>query len=196
MLKSRTKFICLLVGIILVVGAIAGCATNQRPNDNDNVAPPTPTRAPGNNNAIDNDTNWNNVRDDNLNDGVADDRDDLDMRNDNGRNTMRLADDIAQRVANMQDVGNATVFVTGDNAYVAVDMPGNRQGHLTNDLKGRIAKTVRGMDNDIDDVYVSADPDFFNRMGKYAGDVRNGRPIQGMVNQITETIRRVFPTTD
>lgn len=109
-------------------------------------------------------------------------------------NNMRLADDIADKLGDMREINNATVMLTDDNAFVAVDMPGNRQGDLTNDLKKRISRNVKKMDKSVDNVYVSADADFFDRMGTYARDIRNGDPIQGMAEQVTETLRRIFPT--
>lgn len=107
---------------------------------------------------------------------------------------LRLADHIADKLSDRRDISNATVMLTNNNAYVAVDMPGNREGELTNDLKKSISREVKKMDKSIDNVYVSADVDFMNRMGTYARDIRNGRPIRGMVEEVTETIRRVFPT--
>ncbi|MBT2653668.1 YhcN/YlaJ family sporulation lipoprotein [Bacillus sp. ISL-18] len=41
----------------------------------------------------------------------------------------------------------------------------------------------------IDNVYVSENPDFYDRMTTYASDIRNGRPISGFFNEFTETIR-------
>lgn len=107
---------------------------------------------------------------------------------------MRLADDVADRLTNMREIDAATVLLTDNNAYVAVDLPGDQRGRVTNDLKDRISDEVRHVDRSIENVYVSGDPDFFNRMGGYARDIRNGQPIEGLFDEVTETIRRVFPT--
>lgn len=116
--------------------------------------------------------------------------------NNNNNDNMRLADDIADRVADMKQVNDATVLLNNRNAFVAVDMSGDKEGRLTNDLKDQITNKVRDTDANINNVYVSADADFFDRVGQYADDVRDGEPIQGLVDEITETIRRVFPTTN
>lgn len=212
--KPRLSFVIIPV---LIIALLAGCTAQQRPND-DNGAP-TPTRAPRTNDLGVNDTpgvndmgpndNRNNIgnRDTGVNDGVNNgNRNNTGMndnRNNNGftddtrggaQGNMRLADDIADRLTNMREVDAATVMLTDNNAFVAVDLPGDQRGRVTNDLKDRIADEVRHVDRSIDNVYVSGDPDFFDRMGGYARDIRNGQPVEGLLDEVTETIRRVFPT--
>lgn len=186
----RMSNVCLFVALVFAFGILAGCAT--QPRTDNNVTPPAPTRAPtGDNVGVDDRTN-NDLFDNRT--GMLTDGNRFD--NDRNRNNMRLADDIANRLTNMREIDEATVFLTGNTAYVAVDMPGRQEGQLTNNLKDRIADEVRHLDTRIDNVYVSADPDFFSRMGAYARDIRNGRPISGLANEITETLRRIFPTAE
>lgn len=197
----KKRWLNLALVCTLVIAFAAGCAPQQRPDDD---TAPDPTRAPGINDMGPND-NRNNLGLDNDRDGNAGilgrngnnagmlDRDGNDV-GDRAEGNMRLADDIANRLTNMREIDAATVMLSDNNAFVAVDMPGRQQGRVTNDLKNRISDEVRHLDRDIDNVYVSADPDFFNRMGGYARDIRNGEPIQGLADQVTETIRRVFPT--
>lgn len=212
------RWLIYTAALVLVASFVAGCTALQRP---DGTTTPSPTRSTGDGTRVNDDWGMNrngtmgtrdNVRnwgaDDNRNNlGVNDDRGNIrnrdNIRDDVGARTrdnartndnMRLADDIADKITNMKGIDNATVMVTNRTAYVAVDLPDKQEGRLTNDLKSRISDEVKRTDNKIDKVYVSGDPDFFNRMGGYAEDIRNGRPISGLFDEITETVRRIFPT--
>lgn len=192
-IRNKSWFRLSLVTVLVMAFAI-GCTAQPRPNDD--TTPPAQTRAPGGDVMRDGDTTGVNDR------GMNDGRNNLGLNRNRGnmdwndRNNMRLADDIANRLTNMREVDAATVWLSGNNAYVAVDIEGDREGRVTNKLKDRIGDEVRHMDGNIDNVYVSADPDFFDRMGGYARDIRNGAPIEGMFDEVNETLRRVFPTAE
>lgn len=207
----QIRWLRLAIVSVLVIALMAGCAAQERPDD-DNLNNPDQTRAPGDigNNMGDRNNGWmgNGNRDTGDNGFADNDRNrnnggNRSGMNDNGtqNNTgggvegnMRLADDVADRLTNMREIDAATVLLTDDNAFVAVDLPGDQEGRVTNDLKERISDEVRHLDRDIANVYVSADPDFFDRVNGYARDIRNGQPVDGMMDEINETIRRVFPT--
>ena len=72
-------------------------------------------------------------------------------------------------------------------------MKGNPKGNLTNELKGKISKKVKETDNNINNVFVSANPDFVDRMRNYGDRIQNGEPIEGLFEEFGETINRIFP---
>jgi spore cortex protein len=109
------------------------------------------------------------------------------------RSKMRVADDAAKKVADMPEVDAANVIVTKNNAYVAVKLAANSRNKGTHAIEHKISRRVKSTDRDIDHVYVSENPDFYDRMKTYASDIRNGRPVSGFFSEFTETIRRVFP---
>src|SRR5699024_2827022 len=68
------------------------------------------------------------------------------------------------------------------------------EGHeVTDDVKNQIAEIVQDVDNDIDNVYVSTSPDFFDLAGNYADDMDAGKPVRGFFDHIGNTIERIFP---
>lgn len=60
-------------------------------------------------------------------------------------------------------------------------------------LKGKISKKVKETDNNINNVFVSANPDFVDRMRNYGDRIQNGEPIEGLFEEFGETINRIFP---
>ncbi|MBP3041119.1 YhcN/YlaJ family sporulation lipoprotein [Bacillaceae bacterium Marseille-Q3522] len=107
---------------------------------------------------------------------------------------MEIADTAADKVAALPEVDQANVIVTDNNAYVAASLTNRANRELSQETERKIADTVKSVDGDIDNVYVSVNPDLFDRFNNYAEDIRQGRPVDGFFDEFSETIRRVFPT--
>ena len=108
-------------------------------------------------------------------------------------NDFTLSDDIANRVAGMKEVKSANVLITDHTAYVAAVLNNDEGGRVSTRIENKIADTVRSVDKSVDNVYVSTNPDFVDRVNQYANDVGNGRPIQGFGQQFGELVNRIFP---
>ncbi|MFD1358787.1 YhcN/YlaJ family sporulation lipoprotein [Fictibacillus halophilus] len=107
---------------------------------------------------------------------------------------MDVADEAADKVTDLKEVEDATVIVTDNNAYVAAKLEGGESMKLTKETEKMIGDTVRNTDPDINDVFVSTNPDFIDRMNGWADDINKGNPVSGFVKEFNETIRRMFPT--
>lgn len=70
---------------------------------------------------------------------------------------------------------------------------GNGDTELSDDVKEKIADIVQSVDNNIDNVYVTTNPDFADLTNNYMDDFDNGKPVQGFFDQIGNMIERVFP---
>lgn len=64
---------------------------------------------------------------------------------------------------------------------------------LTDDVKNEIADIVKSVDNDIDNVYVSTNPDFLDLTSNYANDMNNGHPVRGFFDKMGDMVERLFP---
>lgn len=64
---------------------------------------------------------------------------------------------------------------------------------LTDEVKDKIADIVQSVDNDIDNVYVTTNPDFADLTNDYMNDFNEGKPVRGFFDQIGNMIERVFP---
>lgn len=107
-------------------------------------------------------------------------------------NRIDVADQAARQVASIPGVRNANVLVTRNNAYVAAVLD-DRTGQLTREVEDQIAAKVRTASPEIQNVYVSTNPEFVDRINAYIGDLEQGRPVSGFVEQFNEMIQRIFP---
>ncbi|NHN35365.1 YhcN/YlaJ family sporulation lipoprotein [Paenibacillus agricola] len=107
-------------------------------------------------------------------------------------NRIQIANQAAEKIVKLNSVKQANVVVTEKNAYVAVlvDTP---QGELSHELEEQIAQQVRSSDSNIQNVYVSTNPEFVDRINRYVTDVREGRPVSGFFEEFTEIVKRIFP---
>lgn len=123
--------------------------------------------------------------------------DNKEVRNaNNNNNDNRIASktkEIYDRLAALSGINDSTVIINGTTAVVGVDINKNAQGNLTNNLKKKVENTVKASDKNIKNVVVTADPDLFERLQKIGQDIRNGRPLTGLGNEMQEIIRRVSP---
>ena len=112
----------------------------------------------------------------------------------NNQNRMTVADKAAEKIVSMREVDQANVIVTDNNAYVAAKLANHNGNRLEKDTENKISDVVKSTDQNIDNVYVSVNPDFYERTTSYANDIRNGRPIAGFFDEFNTLVRRIFPT--
>ena len=70
----------------------------------------------------------------------------------------------------------------------------NEDQYMTQEVKDKIADLVKKSDPSVKNVYVSANPEFVERVGNFVTDVSNGHPISGVVNEFQALVNRIFPT--
>lgn len=107
------------------------------------------------------------------------------------RPRVKVADMAANKLADLKEVDTANVIVSDNNAYAAVKLATGQK--LTKGLEKKMSNRVKSVDQNIDRVYISANPDFYKRMTTYAGDIRSGKPISGFFDEFTRSVKRVFP---
>ena len=107
-------------------------------------------------------------------------------------NRIEVADKAAEKITKVKGVDQANVLITRRNAYVAAALDSN-QNQLTSQIEEQIAQKVRAADPNIQNVYVSTNPEFIDRINGYVNDVRQGRPVTGFIEQFNEMVARIFP---
>lgn len=105
------------------------------------------------------------------------------------------AERIANRVATLKNVEDASVIVTDDNVIVGVET----KDQADRDLRQNIRNTVRTMVDDNKDVHVTLDPDLFDRIQTVDDDLQEGRAmnevqadIEGILEDIGNAVQRPF----
>jgi len=161
--KRISLFVC-------AITMLAGCGVNNGANDQGNA-----------NNNTTNTTNVNNRNNNIRNVGT------------NDTTRMQVADEAQNKIENLDEVRDANIIVTNRNAYVAVVLEDNSKGDVRRQLENKISDQVKQTDNNIQNVFVSSNPDFVDRMGDYGEKIESGKPVRGLFEEFNEMVQRVFP---
>ncbi|QYR19489.1 YhcN/YlaJ family sporulation lipoprotein [Paenibacillus sp. sptzw28] len=106
---------------------------------------------------------------------------------------IQVADKAADSIVRIRGVRQANVLVTNRNAYVAA-LIDTKKGRFNAAMEADIARQVRATDPNIDNVYVSTNPEFIDRVNAYVMDVRQGRPVTGFFKEFNLMVQKMFPT--
>ena len=130
-------------------------------------------------------------------------------------NTQRT-DDLERICEQVPGVRDATVVLSGNTAYVGIDLDRNTANNInyentanntetrnnTNivnntvnntDIKNNVAQKIRSSNTNINTVYVSTETDFMDRLRNVGNGVRGGRPISGFTTELRDMVRRINP---
>ncbi len=87
--------------------------------------------------------------------------------------------------------GSTNMSDTTGNPYIT-GATRTRVTNNTSSLDKKIINQVRAVDPNIDNVYVSYDTDTFGQMTNYSNDIRTGTNRDGLWNNFTNSINRMF----
>ncbi|HLR10616.1 MAG TPA: YhcN/YlaJ family sporulation lipoprotein [Sporosarcina sp.] len=192
-MKKLSLFVVAAVMSIVLVG----CGTTKKePETTEDMN--TNTNMTTDNDAVTEDNN-----DDRGTGDVGDVNDNDDTVDHNGERRLDVADDVADKVSELDEVDRANVILTANEAYVAIETnTGEKDTEGTNtdtdsqiskELETKVANKVREAKSDVDQVYVSLDPDFVERMRDYRTRIDEGEPIEGFFDEFGEAMRDMFP---
>ncbi|NLP46270.1 MAG: YhcN/YlaJ family sporulation lipoprotein [Epulopiscium sp.] len=106
----------------------------------------------------------------------------------------KKAKKIASNITKQPEVEKATVLITGNTALVGIQLSQNLSNDDLDQLKREIESQVKQEQQDIKYVSVTNSPKLVDRMTIIAEDIMEGRPIQGLADEIGVILRRITPT--
>lgn len=160
---------------LLLVSSLVGCGTNKTANNTKTDVNKTTTETPAgpSTTTTTNETTTN-----------------TDV-NQNNANKLELADDVAAKITEMNEVESASVLVTNNNAYVAATL---KKGVSDSEaLETKIADQARATNANFNNVYVSTNPDLAKQFNEYGQKIKAHEPVEGFFKEFSDTIKRVFP---
>ncbi|SEO61379.1 sporulation lipoprotein, YhcN/YlaJ family [Amphibacillus marinus] len=139
-----------------------------------------------------------NQRDTVFEDGPLDRRGREGVNRNTGSDQYHVADELAEQVnQSVDEIDGAYVLKMGDNAYVACEIDNNEvtedDNNVSDDIEEKVTEAVKNSDKEINNVFVSSNPDFVDLAANYRNDVENGHPIEGFFDQFGEMVDRIFP---
>lgn len=106
---------------------------------------------------------------------------------------IRASRDIADAIAQLPEVKHASVLLAGDTAFVAVVLETGDGTEVPEELKQQVASKARSADFRLTNVYVSASPEFVDRLNAYVSEQQDGRPVPGMARELRDMTKQLVP---
>lgn len=162
---NKIKSLGIIFLIILMISIISIGCQNDDTDTNDDA-----------NEEMDNEDN----KDEDMTDGDMTDED-MDMNNES----------LANSIVEMDGINDATVVTMDEIALVGVDF--NGEDKISDDMKKDIESKIKEKSDKISKVYISNEPDMYDRINTISNDVRNGNPIDDFSDDISEMIENITP---
>ncbi|GGA20679.1 YhcN/YlaJ family sporulation lipoprotein [Paenibacillus physcomitrellae] len=114
--------------------------------------------------------------------------------NGNGNQTGQLAADahLEQLASRVPGVKGAHVVMLGKTAIIGIDVDGKLDRSRVGTIKYSVAEAVH-KDPRGANAIVTADADVSNRLAEIGSSIREGRPIEGMANELADLVGRIVP---
>lgn len=104
--------------------------------------------------------------------------------------------EISQHLVNLAtsipDVNDATAVVLGNYAIVGIDVKENIERSQVGAIKYSVAESLKNDPHGARAVVI-ADPDMTARLREVANDIRDGKPIRGILNELADISGRLMP---
>jgi len=108
---------------------------------------------------------------------------------DNDEDTVRYLEELARGI---EGVNDAHVVLVGKTAVVGIDvdpeLERSRVGTIKYSVSEAFSKDPRGVN-----AIVTADIDLRERIAEIGGDINAGRPIQGVLEELSDIVGRIVP---
>ncbi|WP_309123425.1 YhcN/YlaJ family sporulation lipoprotein [Paenibacillus sp.] len=99
---------------------------------------------------------------------------------------------LEQLAESIQEVKHANCVIVGDTAIVGIDVGGDVERTRVGTIKYAVAEALRKDPVGINAI-VTADMDLNHRLQEIRQDMQNGRPMQGIAEELADIVGRIVP---
>ncbi|RDI47599.1 YhcN/YlaJ family sporulation lipoprotein [Falsibacillus pallidus] len=108
------------------------------------------------------------------------------------KNGQQISKHLVNLASSIPNVNDATAVVLGKIAVVGIDIDSNVERSQVGSIKYSVAESLKNDPYGANAVIV-ADPDLVARLKEVKKDIGNGKPIQGIMNELSDIVGRVMP---
>lgn len=104
------------------------------------------------------------------------------------------ATQIAKDINSIEGVKKSTVIITGQTALIGLDLTNNLNDEQIANVKKLAEAKAKNSNNGIKNAAITASPEIVQRITNLATDIKDGKPISSLADELKTLIRRVTPT--
>ncbi len=102
------------------------------------------------------------------------------------------ANHLAKLATQINGVQHATVIVLGNYVVVGLTIDPTLNRHKTGNIKYDVANVIKGDPNGAN-AFVTSDPNLVQRLKDIRVEILDGKPIQGILQQLALVVERIMP---
>lgn len=106
--------------------------------------------------------------------------------------TKQIAKNLVQLASSVENVNDATALVVGNVAIVGIDVNSKIDRSRVGTIKYSVAESLKHDPHGANAIVI-ADPDTNVRLREMANEIQQGRPISGIMNELSAIIGRLMP---
>lgn len=107
-------------------------------------------------------------------------------------NPREVAERLERLATSVPNVKGANCVVVGNTAVIGIDVDGDLERARVGTIKYSVAEALRHDPHGVGAI-VTADMDIAHRLREIRDDMRNGRPLSGLANEMADIIGRIIP---
>jgi YhcN/YlaJ family sporulation lipoprotein len=100
----------------------------------------------------------------------------------------------AVRIADMEQIDQAHVIIQGHKAYVALVLNDTAEA-VPVPIEEKISDLLMDEDLQVEEVFVSAKPEFVKDMDEFEKRLTAGEPSKDFIDEFGDTVQKIFPNT-
>lgn len=108
------------------------------------------------------------------------------------RSAQDISRHLVQLATSIPNVNDATAVVVGKYALVGIDVDAKLERSEVGSIKYSVAESLK-KDPFGANAIVIADPDTYARLREIGGDIQNGKPITGFLEELADIAGRIIP---
>ncbi|MGD6803528.1 YhcN/YlaJ family sporulation lipoprotein [Rossellomorea vietnamensis] len=106
--------------------------------------------------------------------------------------SQKISENLVRIATSVPDVEDATAVVLGKYAFVGIDVNSAVERSEVGTIKYSVAEALKDDPHGARAMIV-ADPDLYARLQEVGSDIENGRPVQGVLNELSDIAGRLMP---
>ncbi len=108
------------------------------------------------------------------------------------RSAEKIAENLVNLATSVPDVNDATALVVGNVAVIGIDVNSKIDRSRVGTIKYSVAESVKHDPHGANAIVI-ADPDTNVRLREMAKEIQEGRPVRGIMNELSAMIGRLMP---
>ncbi len=106
--------------------------------------------------------------------------------------SQKKAEHLVKLASGVPGVKDATAVVLGNIAVVGIDVDAKLERSDVDSIKYTVAESLKDDPHGADAIVI-ADPDVMERLREINEDIKNGAPIMGIMNELSDIVGRLMP---